>query len=76
MSASSHVLVLGRPFGSLLVQPPRFRGRVLLVGDAAHDVDGLVSTNRILVRCPLAGSLCSTAFGHGVLLLSSLDFSD
>jgi hypothetical protein len=32
--------------------------------------------NSILAGRLLSSWLCSTAFGHGVLLLSSLDFAD
>ena len=49
MSASSYVLVLGRPFGSLLVPPPWFRDRVLLVGDAAH-TSHMASSARIAIE--------------------------
>jgi 2-polyprenyl-6-methoxyphenol hydroxylase-like FAD-dependent oxidoreductase len=45
MLASSHVLVLGCPFGSLPVPPPWFRGRVLLVGDAAHTCTSHMATS-------------------------------
>jgi 2-polyprenyl-6-methoxyphenol hydroxylase-like FAD-dependent oxidoreductase len=49
MSASSYVLVLGRPFGSLLVPPPWFRDRMLLVGDAAH-TSHMASSARIAIE--------------------------
>jgi len=39
------------PFGSLLVPPPWFRGRVLLVGDAAHTCTShMASSARIAIE--------------------------
>ncbi len=40
-----------------------------------RNIHRMKRTNRILVSCLLAGLLCCTGCGHGVLLLNSLGFS-
>src|SRR5258708_28367729 len=58
----------------LLFGPSRRRDPAAKVGERLFRDTRTKRTNRILVSCLRAPSLCSTGLGHGVLLLSSFGF--